>query len=588
MSPAAPHTPTDAIRVVGLHFAYPSPLLDGHPIAALNGVDLNVAAGEFVAVMGRVGAGKTTLCLALNGAIPHAVDGELTGNVFVHGQDTRTTPMGQLSMQVGLVFENAQAQLFNPVVIDEVAFGLEAIGLPVDEIERRIAQALDFVGLEGFEQRVPQMLSGGEQKRLALACVLAMRPTILVLDEPTSGLDPRGRRQALEIIERLRQQRNMAVIMVTQDAQAAARFADRIVVLRHGRIAAAGTPADIFAQVEQMDAWGLDVPQMARLAQLLARRTQKPFTFLHLAQAKTALRNLDPAYPGRDPNAAQPIRPPRRADTAYIQIERLDYRYPHAGRPALDQVSLDIAPGDWLAVIGVNGSGKSTLLKHLNGLFKPTAGAVRVNGRDTRHCSIGELGRMVSYLPQNPDQLIFCATVRQEVAYGPKQLGLRGVDLDERVAETLALLKLQPYADHPPAVLSYGLRRQVALASILAMNAPVLALDEPTAGLDRATIAALLGVIEQRHKQGAIVVMITHDLALASRYANRTAVLCAGRLAACAATPQVLTDLDLLNSVGLTPLPVTTLAHALRLAAPLPLTARQLADRLCPPEGARG
>ena len=251
---------TTAIDITGLRFAYPPPSPDGDPVLALHGVDLQVHAGEFVALMGAAGAGKSTLCYALNGAIPHAIDGESEGQVIVCGFDTRATPMAQVAMQVGLVFENAEAQLFNRTVADEVAFGLEAMGLPVDQIEARIDESLGMVGLAGFRERSTHALSGGEQKRLALASVLAMRPQVLVLDEPTMGLDPRWRQAVIAAIHRLRFEtpQGMTVIMATQDAEAAARFADRIVVLHQGRVALSGSPAEVFAQVGKFDSWGRD------------------------------------------------------------------------------------------------------------------------------------------------------------------------------------------------------------------------------------------------------------------------------------------------------------------------------------------
>jgi energy-coupling factor transport system ATP-binding protein len=238
-----------------------------------------------------------------------------------------------------------------------------------------------------------------------------------------------------------------------------------------------------------------------------------------------------------------------------------------------------VGRGEWLAVVGVNGSGKSTLIRHLNGLLQPSAGSVRVEGRDTRSARVGELARFVSYLPQQPGLLLFSATVWQEVGYGPRQLGLRGDELDERIQGTLDLLGLADLAEYPPAALGYGLRRQVALASVLAMETPVLALDEPTAGLDHGAARRLLDVVSERHAQGTTVVMITHDLRWVARYAQRVALLNEGRLAGCGPCRDVLVDLDGLAEAGLEPLPVTALAHALGVA-PLPLDVPEWLDRI--------
>lgn len=548
---------------------------------ALQGLDLDVTEGAFVALMGPVGAGKSTLCMALNGAIPHVLEGELDGTVIVCGKNTRDVSMGQLVAQVGLVLEDVEAQLFNASVADEIAFGQEGLGLPPSEIEARMRSVLALVGLEGLEERVPRTLSGGEQKRLALASVLAMQPRLLVLDEPTSGLDPRGRHQVLAAIDRLRRESSwgMTVVMATQDAEAAARFADRIALLREGRIVLEGAPRQFFAQVEHLDAWGIDVPQLARLAHRLNQETGKSLFFVDPRAAGQVLAKAEfedlPSLPVRPatkpvPGLAEPI----------VEIAGLGYQYAGGAAPALSDIDLLIRRGEWLALIGVNGSGKSTLIRHLNGLLKPSSGLVTVEGQDTRASRIGELARTVSYLPQNPDHLLFAATVWREVAYGPRQLGLRGKGLDARVSDTLHLLGLSAYAEYPPAVLSYGLRRQVALASVLAMQSPILALDEPTVGLDRGAAARLLNVVAERHRQGTTVVMITHDLRWVARYAQQVVVLSEGCLAGCGPCRNMLADIDLLKEAGLDPLPVTTLAHLRGLSPPLPVSVGELLSRV--------
>ena len=571
------------IRLSGVRFSYPCPLLDGPPVPALQGVDLDIHQGAFVALMGPVGAGKSTLCLALNGAIPHVVEGDLSGSVTVCGQDTRDTSMGQLAAQVGLVMEDVEAQLFNANVADEVAFGLEGLGLPRQEIETRIRSALALVGLTGLEQRVPRTLSGGQQKRLALAAVLAMRPRLLVLDEPTSGLDPRGRHEVLAAIDRLRREsaQEMTVVMATQDAEAAARFSGRIVVLRQGEIAMDGLPEQVFSQVERLDRWGIDVPQLARLAYRLGQRSEQTLFFVDPRPAAQTLSDLAVAIDKTNPPAGSSIpAPPSPAADTVIAVRALSHSYAGPGEPAISAVDLEIRRGEWLAVIGINGSGKSTLVRHLNGLLKPSSGRVVVAGQDTQTTRVGELARVVSYVPQDPGLLLFSATVRDEVGYGPRQLGLRGTALEERVTKTLELLNLSAYAQHPPAALGYGLRRQVALASVLAMETPVLVLDEPAAGLDRGAAERLLHVVAERHRQGTTVIMITHDLRWVARYAQRTAILYEGGLVRCAPTRKVLADLDLLAQVDLDPLPVTVLGSLLGLGPHLPLSVPELLARV--------
>jgi energy-coupling factor transport system ATP-binding protein len=366
----------------------------------------------------------------------------------------------------------------------------------------------------------------------------------------------------------------MTVMMATQDAEAAARFSDRVLVLRQGQIALDGSPEQVFSQVERLDEWGIDVPQLARLAHRLGEASGRSLYFVTPRPASQVLCKAGLAQAPPPPVALRQEAAPDVVEPV-VEVCALSHRYAGTAGPALSEVDLAVRRGEWLAIVGVNGSGKSTLIKHLNGLLKPSSGRVLVEGQDTRTSHVGELARVVSYLPQDPGLLLFSSTVRSEVGYGPRQLGLRGAALEARVAGTLDLLRLSACAEYPPAALGYGLRRQVALASVLAMETPVLALDEPTVGLDQGAAKRLLGVVSERHRRGTTVLMITHDLRWVARYAQRTAVLCEGRLVACGPSRDVLTDLDLLAEAGLDPLPVTALAHLLRWPTPLPVSVEQ-------------
>jgi len=278
----------DAIIVEGLRFAYP-PILPGEPAPwVLDSVDLRVGAGEWLAVMGPSDAGKTTLCLLLAALAPHITRGALEGRVLVQGRDTRDHPPPALADRVGYVFQDPDAQLFNSTVEAEVAWGLENLGLPVAEIRKRIDETLAFFGLEAARYRAPGELSGGEKKRLALASVLAMDPSVLILDEPIGGLDPSGRAQVLKALAGLRKKRPVTIVMTESDPEAVAAFADRLIVLHQGRIAAQGTPRDLFLRSE-LNRFGVSVPQMARLAATLNRELGTAFDFLSTDEARQSL-----------------------------------------------------------------------------------------------------------------------------------------------------------------------------------------------------------------------------------------------------------------------------------------------------------
>jgi len=239
---------------------------------ALDNINLTIHEGEYIAVVGAAGAGKTSLCLSLNGIIPHMMMGGMVGRVLVDGQNTEETQVRELARVVGFVFDNPEFQLSQMTVMEEVALGLENVGVPRDEMLERIDEALAVVGLRGFEHRSPMALSGGQQQRLAIASALAMYPRVLVLDEPTSNLDPIGKEEVFAVTTRLNRERGMTVVIVEHEVEVIAAYADRIIVMDGGKIVLAGAPAEVFSQVGVLEKVGVRVPQVTELAYQLERR----------------------------------------------------------------------------------------------------------------------------------------------------------------------------------------------------------------------------------------------------------------------------------------------------------------------------
>jgi energy-coupling factor transporter ATP-binding protein EcfA2 len=280
---------TDAILIEKLRFAYP-PLSPGAAAPwVVDGLDLQVRQGEWLAVMGANDAGKTTLCLLLAGLAPHLTGGEMTGRIAVADRDTAEYPPPALADTVGFLFQEPEMQLFNPTVESEVAWGLENLGLPVPEIRARLDEVLTLLRLQHLRRRAPGELSGGEKKRLALASVLAMHPSLLILDEPMGGLDPAGQKEVLDALSRLHRDRSTTILMTESDPEAVAVFADRMIVLDQGQIAMEGTPRALFHQPDRLAALGVAVPQMAQVATTLNQRLGTSFDFLSQDEAEQAL-----------------------------------------------------------------------------------------------------------------------------------------------------------------------------------------------------------------------------------------------------------------------------------------------------------
>ena len=584
----------DIIRIEDLRYDYPALQPGSSPVSALRGVDLSVRRGELVALMGPVGAGKSTLCQAIAGLVPHAWGGLFGGRVLVDGVDTRRVEPAEVCRRVGLVFQDAETQLFNATVEDEVAFGPESLAVPQDEIGRRVDWALAVVHLAGQRQRSPRQLSGGQKQRLAIASVLAMRPSILVLDEPTANLDPLGSRQVYEVLDELRRSGDLTVVLVEQDADRVVQFADRVAVLVDGQVVALGTPREVLARPGLAARLGLTPPVAELMTRLRAIRPGLP-EVATLDEAEASLSAALPPTgdarvavpgatpPGQSPSAgegvsdgdgadgprcalgqvalATPVQPA--ASPAVLEARDVWYRYDN-GVEALQGVDLEVRDGDRLAIVGQNGSGKTTLAKLFIGLLRPTRGTVLVEGVDTRRRTIGELASRVGYVFQNPDHQIFAATVCEELAFGPRHLGVPEEEVRVRVDRALELFGLAAYRHEPPAALGFGLRRAVGLAAVLTMSPRVLVLDEPFTGLDWRSIEAVLDQLRALGEQGHAIVLITHNMRAVAEFAERMVVLADGQMIAHETTRALFQETDVLARASLARPPIAELAFRLR------------------------
>ncbi|MBN1315698.1 MAG: ATP-binding cassette domain-containing protein [Anaerolineales bacterium] len=289
-----------AIRICDLHYSYPPLVAEGLPVSVLKGVNLEIESGEFVSILGPTGVGKTTLCLALNGIVPHSAGGVFKGDVWVLDNNTKQTDVATLASMVGIVFQDPESQFFNMTVEDEVAFGPESLGLEPRIIEERVEWALEVVGMSQYRRRSPFQLSGGQKQRVAIASIMAMQPKVLVLDEPTSGLDPVGKAEVFRVVRELKQQRGMTIIMVEQEAEKIADFSDRVVILENGAVALQGTPREVFSQTEFMERIGLSIPQVSELALLFNYRLKTNYNFIYLDETyNTLAADLGPAVQGK-------------------------------------------------------------------------------------------------------------------------------------------------------------------------------------------------------------------------------------------------------------------------------------------------
>ena len=494
---------------------------------ALGRINFTAAAGEMVGVMGASGAGKSTLAKCLNRIVPEFEGGAFTGVVRIGGRSLDGARVCEVAPRVGMVFQDFEAQLFSTNVAHEVAFAMEQIGMEREEMVRRIGPALEAVGLAGFEHRDPTSLSGGEKQRLAIASVLALSPSVIVLDEPTTDLDPEGKAEIFALIRSLREH-GFSLIVIEHEAEVL-RGADRLVLLREGEIIAEGPPHDLMTRLELLEECGVHPPDLNRVL-------AKSGIAAHAAsvdEAEALIRRALPGLVAALPSSASTDEPsmdaaPANGANPLVEVRALSFNYPD-GPPVLDSIDLRIAPGEFVAIIGQNGSGKTTLAKHLVGLLHPTAGAVRLNGRDRTTMRPAETAAEVGYVFQNPDHQIFAATVENEVAFGPRNFNLAPDEIQRRCDEVLRAVGLQDARALDPFLLSKGERQRLAVASVLALRPRLLILDEPTTGLDYREQRRMMALVTELNREGIAIVMITHTPWLVAEYARRVVLVRRGR-----------------------------------------------------------
>ncbi|HEC35449.1 MAG TPA: ATP-binding cassette domain-containing protein [Anaerolineae bacterium] len=554
-----------SISVRNVTYMYP-----GQDMPALRDVSLEIREGEYLVVMGPNGAGKTTFCLLLNGVIPNVLGGKLWGRTEVMGLDTRRHHVYELAQYVGMVLQDPEAQLFTSNVRSEVAFAAENLGVPRDEMIKRIEWALEVVRLQGFVRQPPSQLSGGQKQRLAIAAGLVMRPSVLVLDEPTSQLDPIGAQEVFSVLRDLNQELGVTIVVSTHKSEYAARYADRIIVLDQGHIVAEGTPSEVFSQVNLLDRIYVHVPAVTRVEWNLREVLKKDRFSVLLEDAHANLSGLleeqgvarqsiaDGTGASKPPAPTAP--PP---DEPYIVLKDVSFQYPGTDQRALDGVSISIEKGEFVGIVGQNGAGKTTLVKHIIGLLKPMSGQVVVGGMDVTKETVEDMARTVGLVLQNPDAQLFAMSVAEEVAFGPTNLGLPEEGVAERVARALAATGLEDLRDVYPFNLSFGDRRKISVAAVVSMEPEVLIFDEPTTGQDFKGRRELADIGRRLNKMGCTVLMVTHDMDLIAEYTQRLIVMGEGRVLLDGPTAEVFQQVETLAETFIAPPQVTQLAQSL-------------------------
>lgn len=502
-----------AINITGLSYTYAN-----RAAPALRDVTLNFCPGEVTLVVGKSGSGKTTLIRCINGLIPHSYkNGTLHGEIRCFEESTASLSLAQLARRVGTVMQDPDKQIVAARVLNEIAFGLENIGLPRERIVARVHEVARQLRIEHLLDRDTHSLSGGEQQKVVIAATLAMQPRALLLDEPLASLDLPSARTALALFRRLADE-GIAVILVEHRVTEALRVApERCVALEDGSVVFDGDAS----------------------------------SFRDWLDARRLTHDDDTSYVIRQASGV-------RGDASFVNgapllsFRDVRFAYPGASAEQLGGVSFDVREGEVIALMGPNGAGKSTLCKMAIGLLRPTRGQVVVAGEDAARLTVAQLACKVGYVFQNPAAMLFANTLREELSFGPRNVGMPEDRIREAIADALETVGLSHLSlDQSPFGLSFGQQKRVAVAGILAMQPRVLILDEPTAGLDDGAAEDLLRRLLRAERGLRAIVMVTHDLALARRFANRVILMAGGRIVADGSPRDTLENDEVMRRAGL-------------------------------------
>jgi len=493
----------DILEIKNLSVIYPNNR------AALSDVSLSVKDGEFIVIMGKDGAGKSTLRLSIAGLIPRAIKAKLSGTIMISHQDIKNLKRDEMPHYVGMVFQDFETQLFSTNVLLEIAFILENLSLPQSEMKARIEEVINLLKIDHLRNRSILNLSGGEKQLVAIASVLCSKSKILILDEPTTDLDPLGKEMVYDILNNIPGTK----IAIDNDPNQALK-AHRVFILNDGKIIAQGKPKEIFIDNETLQKNGIR-PIDTNLIFPGVLTVEDAMNYIR--ENRISIKPID--FNEMIGETKEPI----------IECESLYFGY-ERNKPVLHNIELRINQGDFLGIIGQNGSGKTTLTKLFCGLLLPQKGRIKIKGRDIKTYQRREIASLVGYVYQNPNHQIFCNTVKEEVSFALKNFNWDDSRIELAVKEALEVCDLNGYEDKDPFSLTTSEKQRLAMATVLAFKPPIIILDEPTTGLDYNQQRMIMDVLKSLNQKGYTIIIITHSMWVVAEYTKRAIVMSSGRI----------------------------------------------------------
>ena len=544
-----------AIEIDHLTYSYP-----GAAQPALRDITVNIEQGDFLAIVGNNGCGKSTFCKTLNGLIPQFISGAFEGRVLACGLDTRKSDVGALARKVGYVYQDFENQIIRPTVLDDASYACQNYAMP--DYKERGMVALERCGLRGRESDFIWQLSGGQTHLLALAGALSLQPDVLILDEPIAQLDPAHADCIYAVLRRLNEEYGKTIIVIEHHTEYIADFCKHVMLLKEGRVQWVLPAGEALQRVEELQSCNIFPPQVTIAAWRASRKAGQaerlPTTVEEGKAFFVPKARPEPLPPARRPGQGETVAAFQNVSVAYRSVKG----DPHK---VFEDLTLDIHKGDKVALIGSNGAGKSTFMKLMVGLLKPSGGSVWLNGRDLHDVRPEALSRQISMVYQNPEDMFIKDSIEKDIAYA---MEVRGVpDAAARTRRLLERFRLAGLRERDGRLLSGGQMRRASLAIGVALDPGILLLDEPTANLDIATRKEIMRTLEELKEITETVVIATHDMQLVCEWAERIIVLCGGRVVADGSRDEIFGDRALIEQVGIRPPEIFTMGQAMDPAA---------------------
>ena len=527
----------------------------------LKNIDLTINKGEKVLIVGPSGSGKSTLSHCINGLIPFSYNGEIEGELIIDNIKPYEESLSDVSKKVGTILQDQDSQFIGLSVGEDVAFNFENNAMPLNEMKVKVIDALELVNMVDFINHSPYELSGGQKQRVSLAGVLGSDAEVLLFDEPLANLDPASGKEIMQLINDIHEKTNKTIIIVEHRIEDVLEQPfDKVIVVNKGKVQGFGTPDEILKSdllknnglreplyLEAMKLAGCDISQSENLKDLTNIDEKN----------KEVLKNW---FNNETSNKDSIIK-----EEKILEVKNLAFS--HDGiKNTINDVSFHLNKGEILAVLGNNGAGKSTLCRLITGILKPQKGSIFLNNQCIDSWSIKQKGSAIGYVMQNPNQMISQHMIKDEIALGLKCRNYSKEEIDKKVEEVLKICGLYPYRNWPVSALSYGQKKRVTIASILAINPEVIILDEPTAGQDYKHYTEFMEFIKELSAQGISIILITHDMQLTLEYCHRAVVLSGGEKIADDKPSNILTDENIIKKANLKETSLSTLAKSIGIA----------------------